>query len=67
MPGIRDRGFMTYKECRTLITIPEQPPDIELAIEELENRGYRFCVDFGYENAVSFLANIENIVAEEVL
>ena len=54
---------MTYEEVDRLIGLPEQPLNVKIAIYELEARGYRFCVDFGYENAVDKLVELELCVS----
>jgi hypothetical protein len=33
-------------------------PDQRIAMRELERRGYRFCVDFGYQNAIEILESM---------
>ncbi len=42
---------MTYGELHAMIGLPPVDSDTLFCIRYLEDRGYRFCVDFGYTNA----------------
>ena len=54
---------MTFADFCRLIATPTLDLDALFCIQYLEERGQRFCVDFGYENAIQVLAELENETA----
>jgi hypothetical protein len=50
--------------CKLLENIiSAQPPEVQAAIQELEDRGLSFCSHFGYENAVALLKEMDEAFA----
>lgn len=49
---------MTYMELHRMIGLPALDTDTLFCIRYLEDRGYRFCVDFGYTNAKHIAAAV---------
>ena len=57
LPTLTSRGLMS--ELIEMLKDKAGPAG-RMAITELELRGFRFCVHFGYENAISYLREMDD-------